>query len=193
MAETEQLTDQEMIKALAHPLRIQILEALDQHEGSPRELADEFGEALGTVSYHVRTLADLGFLELTRTTPRRGAVEHHYKMLRRPVVSQETWERLPALLRQSVNSAVVEDTARDIGTAVRQGGFQRPDIHLSRTPLVLDARGWEELQELLDHVMSEAPKIEKRSTARLRKLKDGEAVGARLVMMLFDTPKRRRR
>jgi hypothetical protein len=36
------------------------------------------------VSYHVRILARLGLIELVRTTPRRGAVEHHYRSLPRP-------------------------------------------------------------------------------------------------------------
>jgi DNA-binding transcriptional ArsR family regulator len=67
-------------RALAHPLRVRILEAAaDRDEVSPVELATELGESLGVVSYHVRTLADAGLLELSGTSFRRGAVKHHYR------------------------------------------------------------------------------------------------------------------
>lgn len=66
-------------KIATHPLRLRILQAVQAHgEASPSTLAEEFGERLGNVSYHVRTLLDRGMLELRRTEPRRGAVEHYY-------------------------------------------------------------------------------------------------------------------
>jgi predicted transcriptional regulator len=57
---------------------------LDAGEASPKELAGQLGEKLGNVSYHVRILARLGLIELVRETPRRGAVEHHYRATPRP-------------------------------------------------------------------------------------------------------------
>lgn len=53
-------------------------------EASPKELATQLGEKLGNVSYHVRILVRLGLIELVRETPRRGAVEHHYRSAPRP-------------------------------------------------------------------------------------------------------------
>ena len=78
------ITDQSIITALGHPLRARILARLDDGEASPKEIAAEFGEKLGNVSYHVRILARLGLIELVRETPRRGAVEHHYRSVPRP-------------------------------------------------------------------------------------------------------------
>jgi DNA-binding transcriptional ArsR family regulator len=57
---------------------------LDVQEASPKELATQLGEKLGNVSYHVRILVRLGLIELVRETPRRGAVEHHYRSAPRP-------------------------------------------------------------------------------------------------------------
>ena len=57
---------------------------LDGGEASPKELATQLGEKLGNVSYHVRILVRLGLIELVRETPRRGAVEHHYRSAPRP-------------------------------------------------------------------------------------------------------------
>lgn len=68
-------------KALTHPTRGQILTILAEHdELSPSELADRIDKPIGNVSYHVRTLAALGLITQTRTEPRRGAVEHYYRL-----------------------------------------------------------------------------------------------------------------
>src|SRR4051812_30598634 len=68
-----------MARALAHPLRLEILEILKQRDASPSEISEEIGAPLGNVSYHVCQLASFGLVELVRETPRRGAVEHHYR------------------------------------------------------------------------------------------------------------------
>jgi DNA-binding transcriptional ArsR family regulator len=65
-------------RALAHPLRARALELLTRSPASPHELATSLHAPLTLVSYHVRMLARLGFIELVATTPRRGAVEHRY-------------------------------------------------------------------------------------------------------------------
>lgn len=69
----------EAAKAVAHPLRARILAGLAGEARSPNELAAEFDEPLGNVSYHVVVLRDLGMVELVDTAPRRGAVEHFYR------------------------------------------------------------------------------------------------------------------
>jgi DNA-binding transcriptional ArsR family regulator len=79
MKHAEEIADPRVIKALSHPLRVQILSLLDGNVRSPKELAGELGEPLGNVSYHVRTLADLDLIELLKKVPRRGAIEHYYR------------------------------------------------------------------------------------------------------------------
>lgn len=65
---------------LSHVTRLKILIAMrdTQRALSPSDLTEILGEALGNVSYHMRFLCDGGFVHLTRTEPRRGAVEHYY-------------------------------------------------------------------------------------------------------------------
>jgi DNA-binding transcriptional ArsR family regulator len=73
--------DPEVVKALNHPTRQQILAELRDRApapASPSELAGVLGEGLSQVSYHVKILRELGVLKLVRTEPRRGAVEHYY-------------------------------------------------------------------------------------------------------------------
>jgi DNA-binding transcriptional ArsR family regulator len=68
-------------KALAHPIRTDVLAYLRAHERvSPHELAERWGIPLGTVSYHFRRLHELGFVRLEARTSRRGAIVHHYAL-----------------------------------------------------------------------------------------------------------------
>lgn len=65
----------------AHPLRVQIVAALaGGARRSPSDLAGELGLPLGNVAYHVRQLAGLNVIELAATRPKRGAVEHIYRL-----------------------------------------------------------------------------------------------------------------
>jgi DNA-binding transcriptional ArsR family regulator len=75
-ADSGPLDDDALVKALNHPIRRVILHYATAHnELSATQISDEFGLNLGVVSYHVRRLARLGFLQQTRRVPRRGAIE----------------------------------------------------------------------------------------------------------------------
>ena len=71
--------DQRLVKALAHPLRVEILIILNERMASPNELSKELEEGLSQVSYHVKVLKDFECIEMVKTEPRRGAVEHYYR------------------------------------------------------------------------------------------------------------------
>lgn len=67
--------DQQQVKALSHPIRVEILQALQNRVASPNELSREMDEKPGVISYHASTLVSCGFIELIHTRPRRGTVE----------------------------------------------------------------------------------------------------------------------
>jgi DNA-binding transcriptional ArsR family regulator len=68
-------------RALGNPLRVRVAaEFIVRDEASPAEVAEALGEPLGSVAYHVRVLGDLGFLELRRMIPVRGALQHVYRV-----------------------------------------------------------------------------------------------------------------
>ncbi|MBJ7469649.1 MAG: helix-turn-helix transcriptional regulator [Solirubrobacteraceae bacterium] len=67
-------------RSQAHPLKLRIVDMFGTgEEFSPMMLHTELGDPLGNVSYHVRALLDAGLIELVRTEPRRGAIEHFYR------------------------------------------------------------------------------------------------------------------
>lgn len=61
------------LKALAHPLRVQILRILQLRERvSVTSLAEELGESTGATSYHLRQLARHGFVQHCAPPPGGG-------------------------------------------------------------------------------------------------------------------------
>jgi DNA-binding transcriptional ArsR family regulator len=76
---TEASLDRRLIKALGHPVRVRALEVLNVRVASPSELAKELNEPLGNVAYHVKILEENDAIELVRTAPVRGALEHFYR------------------------------------------------------------------------------------------------------------------
>jgi DNA-binding transcriptional ArsR family regulator len=177
--------DQRIMKALSHPLRVRMLTLLNQKVSSPSELAEELDEPLGNVSYHMRFLADLKMVKLVRTEPRRGAVEHYYEALEPPLISDDDWAQLPVALRRSLSDSTLANIANDLRDAAEEGGFDRPNIHITRTVLTLDEQGWEELSGVLADVLERARRIQEDSNKR-RKRADAAAIPTALVLMQFE-------
>ena len=84
--------DQQMVRALAHPLRVEILRQLEEGPSGPKRLADRIGEKLGNVSYHMKVLLECDCIELVETIPQRGAVEHIYKLKPNGAMGSQTWK-----------------------------------------------------------------------------------------------------
>ena len=79
-------------QALAHPVRVEILRVLLEHEpGTPSGFAAALEVPLGVASHHVRRLRDLRLIRIARRTHRRGAVQHHYRLVDRDATAQALW------------------------------------------------------------------------------------------------------
>jgi DNA-binding transcriptional ArsR family regulator len=83
--------DRELVKALSHPIRVEILEALQGRIASPGELSQEMEESLGVISYHANTLIRCGCLELVHTEPRRGTIEQFFAIAPRSFIGGQGW------------------------------------------------------------------------------------------------------
>jgi DNA-binding transcriptional ArsR family regulator len=164
---------------------VQILTVLEERTASPSDLAEELGAPLGNVSYHVRTLTDLGLLKLVRRRTRRGAVEHYYRARERATVSDKAWSQVPTVVRRSMVGVALEQAIDHAVAAAGSGGFDSDDTSLTRHSIALDDEGVRELGGALQRLHDELGAIEKRSADRLGE--DGDAprqVG--VVTMLFD-------
>lgn len=70
----------DLLVALRHPLRRKILRAMDGDVvRSPTALGRSLGEALSSVSYHVRVLVECSCLVQVKERKVRGATQHFYR------------------------------------------------------------------------------------------------------------------
>lgn len=180
------VNDQKYVKAMAHPLRLRILAALEHRTASPSELAEELGAPLGNVSYHVRQLHGLGLLNLVKETPRRGAVEHYYRLERRPHITDKAWAEAPRIVKEAVQRGMLSRSAEQVNQAVEAGGFDRADAHLSRLPLTLDEKGFGEAAKAFGELVDKLQAIEKASRKRLQDNQHEGELPALVVLLLFE-------
>ena len=180
------ITDPRLVKALAHPLRIQILSILEERVASPSQIAEEIDAPLGNVSYHVRQLADLKLISLVKTTPVRGTLEHYYRAEIRPRISDRAFSTAPNLVKQATVGSTLGQIGDAVNRAASEGGFGRSDAHLSRLPLVLDDEGWTQVAGELEGLIDRIDKIQRASGKRLLKSDHEGELRGELVTMLFE-------
>ena len=162
--------EQIVAKAFAHPLRVQILIILGEKVASPNMLAQQLEQSLNLVAYHVRVLEKYDCIELVDTKQRRGATEHFYRATRRQFLSDDQWSRMPANLRPGMATAVLQSVFEDIEAASKAGTLNEVDeMHLSRTPMVLDSQGWSDVSDTLKGSLERLLEIQSEASERLAK------------------------
>lgn len=190
MSRITEITDPKVVKALGHPLRRRILAALDGRVASPSELAVEFDEQIGNISYHFKTLERLGLIELVETAPRRGAIEHLYRAACVTYVPGEVLAAMPEPVRQLIIHTWFRKRQEEILAAIEAGGFDGEEKQALRARLTLDEKALRRLGRKLEDVHQYALRLQAESEARLAT--GGEPKSATVVLMLFgaaDPPK----
>jgi DNA-binding transcriptional ArsR family regulator len=164
-----------------------MLSVLQEQQASPKELATHFGVPLSNVAYHIQVLRKLKLIRLVKKTPRRGAVEHHYKVDRTAHIYDDAWSQTPGLIKERMVASVLDDVGGSVTQAAAAGGFNRHNAHLSHARAVLDDEAWAvvaaKMMELLDLV----DELEEESSKRLRRVDHEGERRAGLVMMLFES------
>jgi DNA-binding transcriptional ArsR family regulator len=186
---TKEAIDPLLAKALAHPLRVQLLGILNERVASPNQLAKELLEPLGNVSYHVKVLLDYGCVELVKNEARRGAIEHFYRALKRPFFSDREWMTLPLSAQHGISNKLLELIGQDASEALAAGTLgEREDSHLSRTPMVVDEQGWQDVATLLKETLDRVLEIQAEAGGRLAEA-GGEGVNTKVEIMHFASPR----
>jgi DNA-binding transcriptional ArsR family regulator len=181
--------EQIVAKAFAHPLRVQILIILNEKVASPNMLAQQLDESLNLVAYHVRVLEKYDCIELVDTKQRRGATEHFYRATRRQLLTDDQWASMPASLRPGMATAVLKSIFEDIEAASKSGTLEQvDDVHISRTPMVLDKKGWDEVSTLLKGTFDQLMEIQTASSERVSAGED-EGTLAKVHLLHFKSPK----
>jgi hypothetical protein len=160
-----------MLRAGWHSIQIEALTILTERVASPKEVAVKLGLPVakaGHVSYHIKELVKRGLVDLIRTEPRRGALEHFYGAIEPLVVMDNDAKRLSFEQRLIYSSWIINRINDDLLVALESGTIdQRTDRHLSRFPLRLDEEGYQAVITNYRDVFHRTREIQAESDDRL--------------------------
>jgi DNA-binding transcriptional ArsR family regulator len=182
--------DGDVAKAMAHPLRVQIVALLNKHVMSASLVSKEIDEPLQTVAYHFRVLREKGLIEEVSSRPVRGSTEHFYRAVKRVLFDGRAWEDLPPSLKAQVSGQAFSDFLEAVTAAMAAETFDSSDdrmaVWLQRR---LDEQGWEEAVEAERELVHKMEDIYKGSRVRLAEA--GEPEGGMIGtfgVFLFESP-----
>src|SRR5882757_1447856 len=152
---------------VAHPTRARCFVILTERTASPVEIAQEIGKDVGHVGYHVRKLQELNLIELVDERPVRGAVEHFYRAIERPVVREEAFAEQSLEDREVFTRHILQFHVADIARSMDEHTFDsRPNRAVIRTPMTVDEDGFQELADLHVEMYERTLDIQARSDER---------------------------
>jgi DNA-binding transcriptional ArsR family regulator len=186
MARSSKGVDTRLAKALSHPVRVNALKILNDRVASPSEIARELELPVANVSYHIKTLLQLGCIEEVEYRHVRGAVEHRYRALRRPEAQLDDWADMPANAREDLAGKVARAAYQDLRAAHEDGTLAACDRPVyAWTRVHLDQQGWDEVYAILEDAIDQALKVAESSAARIEA---GERGGTRAALSVFLHP-----
>jgi len=160
--------DQNLVRAVAHPMRVRILEALQGRAASPTELARSFQESLGVVAYHTNALVEVDCIELVSTQPKRGTIEHFYTARPRSFIGHQDWRKVPLSVRGGVTDESLRTFVAKVAAALDADTIdRREDTTLNWMPITVDEQGWRETAEILDRALRDVQRVAAESRGRL--------------------------
>src|SRR6202020_1660488 len=132
-------TETTLAAIVAHPTRARCFSILAERTASPVEIAQEIGKDVGHVGYHVRKLQQLDLIELVDEKPVRGAVEHFYRAIERPVVTEEEFVGQSIEDREVFTRASLQLHVADVARAMDEHTFDaRANRVIVRMPMLVD-------------------------------------------------------
>ncbi len=184
-----EVIDQRLVRALAHPLRIKILEILTERVASPNRISDDLETGLSHVAYHTRALDKCGCLDLVDTAQRRGATEHFYKASPHSFIGDRIWRRVPRALLGGVSGATLQSFMDRAVAALEAGTIdKREDTTLYWMPVRLDEQGWRQVTATMEETVDKVLAIQEESRHRLDRSKGRGALSAIVGVASFETP-----
>ena len=178
--------DESLLRAISHPLRHRLLGMLDGRTASPNQLARELDLPLGRVSYHIRLLSDLGAIELVRTEPRRGALEHFYRAVTTVWFSEADWQKLPRSARRGILGQNLQHIFGSVTAAADGGGFDGASSVVLRAPLELDEEAQTEIADLLRETIERAREINLRAADRRTNSNGATTTSTELAILHYE-------
>lgn len=188
MPDRPEAIDQRLVRALCHPLRVQILELLTDRIASPNWLSEELDASLSHVAYHTRTLDKCGCLVLVDTAQKRGATEHFYKATPNAFVGSPAWREVPQAVLGGVSGATLQTFVDKAVAALEAGTLDgREDTVFRWMPLLLDQRGWGEVVSIMEAATEQILAAQRQSQDRIAAGGPKDAISTVVGLASFET------
>jgi DNA-binding transcriptional ArsR family regulator len=117
----------DQLRALAHPLRLRMLELFTEGPRTTKQVAQLLGEPPTKLYHHANALERAGLLKLSKTRQNRGAVEKWYEVARNTVSGRQLSQS--PLMQQAISglaTVALEQTRRDVELALRRPSGGHP-------------------------------------------------------------------
>jgi DNA-binding transcriptional ArsR family regulator len=118
------------LRALAHPLRLRVLEVFAQQPRTTKQVAVLLGEPPTRLYHHVAALERAGLLRLTETRKNRGTTEKWYEAVARsfedPPPSEWGRRGKGSPARRALAMAVLERSRQELVGAMQRRRHERP-------------------------------------------------------------------
>jgi DNA-binding transcriptional ArsR family regulator len=117
------------LRALAHPLRLRMLELFAEAPRTTKQVAQLLGEPPTRLYHHANALERAGLLRLAKTRQNRGAVEKWYEASASQISGRRLSRSRPMLQAISGLAAVaLDETRREVAVALSAKRAVRPLI-----------------------------------------------------------------
>jgi hypothetical protein len=171
--------------ALGHEIRIEALTLFNERVASPKEIAEVLGINLNTAGHHVKILLKMDCIELVRTEPRGGSIEHFYRGVKRPEFTEEEWVAIPDATRRKLLAAGFRNLIAEGLSSIRSGKMSRdPFMRMSWKSMNFDAQGRQEAADEQRESLERLKIIEARAADRMTKTGE-KGVSAVLAVVGF--------
>jgi DNA-binding transcriptional ArsR family regulator len=164
----------ELLRAIAHPQRLAILAALDDRALSVPALMAELGSDRATVARHLRSLERAG---LVRSASLGNELIFEACVL--PHYDNADWSTLSDVVRREALATALTRVQLATSTSLDDGGFDRENIHFSRTGLTIGERDFDRLSADFDTFLDRVDEVQTDATET--------TVQATAVLMLFES------
>lgn len=171
MAAEPTTVDATYARAIADPIRLGIIAALGHRPRTLDSLARQLDVSSQRLARHASALEDMGILRVAGASPRT------YELLREPIM-EESWGQLPLPARRETAASVLTQINASAVAATDAGGFDAPDIHLSRTSLRVTEEQWSRAAEILMDAWHRLDELNRRDAP-------GPRMAATAAMMLY--------
>lgn len=179
---------EELAQVISSETTVKALVYLVERPGSPKEIGEALGISTPNASHHVKKLRRLGMVELIEERELGGTIQHIYRAVVRPIVSEKEWEKLGLAERQRYSVWIVRMILADAAMSFQAGLFDaRTNNHLSRTPLLVDEQGVAEISDIQRRALEETLQAEIASADRMVESGD-PGINIIAAMMCFELP-----